>query len=163
MLNISADGCFVKTNTINCNDNGNTMFLNTRAFAFTRQPMKQSFTWSTRAIHLRSSLALLCQLNFWFAKKLNMNLPMASTDTSFCKKRDHAEILIVFKWWCNCVILYKIIFQLEILRGLECVKKCFLKEEILLHYQNSNFFRTYANSNKMSGPLHVRINRCMLY
>ena len=41
---LSADGCFVKTNTINCDDNDNAMFPNTRAFAFTRQPMKRSFT-----------------------------------------------------------------------------------------------------------------------
>ena len=40
----SADGCFVKTNTINCGDNGNAMFPKTRAFTFTRQPMKQNFT-----------------------------------------------------------------------------------------------------------------------
>ena len=42
-------------------------------------------------------------------------------------------------------------------------KKVLLKEEILPHYQNSQFFLTYANSNKMSGPLHVRINVCILY
>ena len=41
---LSADGCFVKTNTINCYDNDNTMFPNTGAFAFTRQPMKRYFT-----------------------------------------------------------------------------------------------------------------------
>ena len=40
----SADGCFVKTNTINCGDNDNAMFPNSRAFTFTRQPMKQNFT-----------------------------------------------------------------------------------------------------------------------
>ena len=36
---LSADGCFLKTNTINCDDSGNVMFPNTRAFVFTRQPM----------------------------------------------------------------------------------------------------------------------------
>ena len=40
---LSADDCFVKTNTINCDDNDNAMFPNTRAFAFTRQPMKRNF------------------------------------------------------------------------------------------------------------------------
>ena len=40
---LSADGCFVKTNTINCDDNDNAMFPNTRAFAFTRLPMKGNF------------------------------------------------------------------------------------------------------------------------
>ena len=40
---LSADGCFVKTNAINCDDNGNAMFPNTRAFAFTRQPMERNF------------------------------------------------------------------------------------------------------------------------
>ena len=38
-----------------------------------------------------------------------------------------------------------------------------LKEEILPHYQNSRFFQTYANSNKMSGPLHVWVNGLVLY
>ena len=41
---LSADGCFIKTNTINCDDNDNTMFPITRVFAFTWQPMKQNFT-----------------------------------------------------------------------------------------------------------------------
>ena len=34
-------------------------------------------------------------------------------------------------------------------------KKVLLKEEILPHYQNSRFFRTYANSNKMSGMFEL--------
>ena len=110
------DGCFVKTNTINCCDYDNAMFSNTGGFPFTRQPMKRSFTWSTRTIHLRSSLAFLCRLKFWFAKKLKMNLRIAPTDTSFCKYRDHTKILILFKRWSNRLILHEIIFQLDILR-----------------------------------------------
>ena len=136
---------FRKTNTINCDDNDDAMFPNTRVFAFTRQPMKQNFTWSTRATHLRSSSTFLCRLKFWFSKKLKMNLRIALTDTSFCKCRDHAKALIVFKRWCNCLILCEIVLQLEILR------------------ENSWFFQTYANSNKMSGPLHVPIKRSILY
>ena len=38
-----------------------------------------------------------------------------------------------------------------------------LKEEILPDYQNPRLIQMYANSNKMSGPLHVRINGCILY
>ena len=41
---LSTDGCFVKTETINCNDNDNAMFPNTRTLAFTRQPMKRNYT-----------------------------------------------------------------------------------------------------------------------
>ena len=41
---LSADGCFVETNTINCDYNDNTMFPNTRVFAFTGQSMKRNFT-----------------------------------------------------------------------------------------------------------------------
>ena len=37
---LSADGCFLKTNTINRDYNDSAMFPNTRVFAFTRQPMK---------------------------------------------------------------------------------------------------------------------------
>ena len=106
---LSADGCFAKTNTINCDDNGNAMFPITRAFAFTRQPMKRNFTWGTRAIHLRSSWAFLCRLKFWFAKKSKMKLRIGPTDMSFCKYRDLAKILIVFIRWCNCLILREII------------------------------------------------------
>ena len=40
---LSADGCFVKTNTINCDDNDDAIFSNTRAFAFTRQLMRRNF------------------------------------------------------------------------------------------------------------------------
>ena len=40
---LSADDCFIKTNTINCDDDDNGMFPNTRAFAFTRQLMKRNF------------------------------------------------------------------------------------------------------------------------
>ena len=42
-------------------------------------------------------------------------------------------------------------------------KKVPLKEEILPHYQSSRIFRAYANSNKMSGPVHVGINGRILY
>ena len=45
-----------------------------------------------------------------------MNLHIAPTDTSFSKYRDHAKVLIVFKRWCNYLILCEIIFQLEILK-----------------------------------------------
>ena len=40
---LSAGDCFVKTNTINCDDNDNAMFPNTSPFAFTRQAMKRNF------------------------------------------------------------------------------------------------------------------------
>ena len=40
---LSADGCFVKTNTTNCDYNDNAMFPNTKAFAFTSQVMKRNF------------------------------------------------------------------------------------------------------------------------
>ena len=53
-------------------------------------------------------------------------------------------------------------FPIRDSKRIEC-KKVLLKEEILPHYQNSQFFRTYANSNKIFGPLHVRINGCILY
>ena len=40
---LSADACSVKTNNINCDDNDNAMFSNTRVLSFTRQPMKRNF------------------------------------------------------------------------------------------------------------------------
>ena len=108
---LSANGCFVKTNTILT-----LMLTATLSFAFSKQLMKRNFTWSSRAIHLRSSSVFLCRLKLWFAKKLKMNLRITPTDSSFRKYWDHAKILIVFKRWCNCLILCEIIFQLEILR-----------------------------------------------
>ena len=53
-------------------------------------------------------------------------------------------------------------FPIRDSKGLVC-RKTLLKEEILPHYQNSQFFRTYANSNKISGPLHIQINGCILW
>ena len=49
-------------------------------------------------------------------------------------------------------------FPIRDYQRLEFVNKVLLEGEILPHYQNSRFFWTYANSNKMSGPWHVRIN-----
>ena len=40
---------------------------------------------------------------------------------------------------------------------------CFVKATILLKQQYILDFLTYANFNNMSGPLHVRINGCILY
>ena len=114
---LSAGDCLVKTNTISCGDNGDAIcFIILGRLLLLGSPLKRNFTCSTRAIHLRSSSAFLCRRKFWFTKKLKMNLRIAPTDTSFCKYRDHAKILIAFKRWCYCLILRKIIFQLEILR-----------------------------------------------
>ena len=66
----------------------------------------------------------------------------------------------------NVVQLFSLMqdyFPIRHSERLECVKKVLLKEEILPHYQNSRFFWAYANSNKMSGLLHVWINGCILY
>ena len=48
-----------------------------------------------------------------------MNLCIAPTDASFCKYQDHAKVPTVFKRWSNCLILCKIIFQLEIPRDVQ--------------------------------------------
>ena len=92
-----------------------------------------------------------------------MNLRIAPTDTSFCKYRDHAKVLIFFQKVVQLFNIIREFFPIRDSMRLECVKKCFVKEEILPHYQNSRFFQTYANFNKMSGPLHVRIDGCILY
>ena len=67
---LSADGCSVKTNTTNCDDNNDAdCFLILGHLPLLRQLMKQNFSRSTRAIHLCSSLVFLCRLKVWFAKK----------------------------------------------------------------------------------------------
>ena len=115
--------------------------------------MKRNFTWSIRAIHLRSSTAFLSILKFWLVKKLKI-LPWQKR--AFANYRDHAKIIVVFKRWCNTLRgkagkqQLEIIFQVEIIE-IRVWKKGLLKEEILPHYQNSRFFGTYANANKMSG------------
>ena len=75
---LSADACFVKTTIKN-----DYLLPDTRAFAFTRQPMKRNFTWSTRAIHLPSCTAFLSRLKFSFPKKLKMKLRIAPTRFEF--------------------------------------------------------------------------------
>ena len=84
------------SNTIDCDDNNHAMFPDTRVFGFTRQPMKQIFTWSTRVIHLHSSLASLSWLKFWFAKKWRWTCVLPRQERDFTNYRDHAEILVVF-------------------------------------------------------------------
>ena len=85
---------------------------------------------------------------------------------------DRYKLLQISRPCKNSRYFQKVVQLFNLMRGyfpirdskrLGFVKKCFLKEEILPHYQNSRFFRTYANSNKISGPLHVRINGCILY
>ena len=123
-------------NTINCDDN-DSIFSDTRAFAFTRQSMKRNFAWSTRAIHLRSSLAVLSWLKFLFAKILKMKLRIAPAETSFCKlsrpyknSRNFQKMVQLFNLtrimllaWLTNISRRKagkqqleIIFQLEIIR-----------------------------------------------
>ena len=101
----------------------------------------------------------------------------------FANYWDHAKILVVFKRWCNFLILCEsccwhnwptlrgeklandnlTLFSNWRLLEIRVCKKVLLKEKILEHYQNCRFFRTFTNSNKMSGLLHVRINGCILY
>ena len=92
-----ADGCFIKTILLMYNDD--------TICSFIRQPMKRNFTPSTRVIHMRSSLVFLSQLKFWSAKKQIMNLRIARQKRTFVNYWDHAKILMVFKRWCNCLIL----------------------------------------------------------
>ena len=103
-----------------------------------------------------------------------------STEVLICKKiedepaycSDRYKLLQILKPCKNSHSFQKVVqlfnlmedyFPIRNSKRFECVKKVLLKEEILPHYQNPRFFRTYANSNKMSGPLHVRINGCILY
>ena len=102
-----------------------------------------------------------------------------STKILICKKiedepaycPDRYELLQISRPCKNSHCFQKVVQLFNIIRDyfpirdskrLECVKNCFLKEEILPHYRNSRFLRTYADSNKMSGPLHVRINGSIL-
>ena len=52
-------------------------------------------------------------------------------------------------------------FPIRDSKRLECVRKCFEKKNSTL--SKLSIFRAYANSNEMSGPLHARINGCILY
>ena len=115
---LSADGCFVKTNTINCGDNDDAIcFLILRRLPLLGSPWNQiSLEVLERSICIAACLSMSTMSKFWFAKKLKMNLRIATTDTSFYKYQHHAKILIVFSRWCNCLILHEIIFYLEILR-----------------------------------------------
>ena len=70
------------------------------------------------------------------------------------------EKWLIFQKWLNFSpkkIFSDIFFPDKVLK-IRVSRKVFLKEEILPHYQNSRFSWTYTNSNKISGPLHVRLN-----
>ena len=105
---------------------------------------------------MRSSSACLCRLKFSFAKKIE-------DEPAYCP--DRYKLLQISRPCKNSHCFQKVVQLFNLMRDyfpirdskrLECVKKCFLKEEILRH-QNSQFFRTYANFNRMTGPLHVRM------
>ena len=102
-----------------------------------------------------------------------------STKVLICKKiedesaycPDRYELLQISRPCKNSHCFQKLVKLFNLMRDyfpirdserLVC-KKVLLKEEILPHYQNFQFFQTYANSNKTSGSLHVRINRYILY
>ena len=83
---LSADGCFIKNNTINCDDNDNAIcFLIQRRLLLLGSPwneislklLEQSICVAARPFYLDWSFDL--------QKKLKMNLHIAPTDTSFCK------------------------------------------------------------------------------
>ena len=63
-----------------------------------------------------------------------------TTDTSFCKYREHAKILIVFKWWCNCLILCEDYFPIRDSKRLECEKSAFKKRTLHEKCPNSELF-----------------------
>ena len=84
-----------------------------------------------------------------------------STKALICKKTedepvyfpDRYELLQILRP-CKNSCFQKVVQLFSLMRDyfpirdserLECVKKVLLKEEILPHYQNSWFFRTYAN------------------
>ena len=91
LLHLSADACFVKITIKN-----DYLFPDTRAFAFTRQPMKRNFTWSTRAIHLPSCTAFLSRLKFLFPKKLKMNQYIAPTRFEFLQMIETKQKFLSF-------------------------------------------------------------------
>ena len=98
---LSVDSCFLKSILLTA-----MMLLpDARTLAFTRQPMKRNFTWSIRAIHLRSSTVLLSRLKFWFAKNWRWTCVLPRQKRVFANYRDHARIIFAFKKWSNCLIL----------------------------------------------------------
>ena len=80
---------------------------------------------------------------------------------------DRYELLQILRPCKNSHCFQKVVQLSNLMRDyfpeIRVYKKVLLKEEILPHNQNSQLFQTYANSNKISGPLHVRINGCILY
>ena len=114
----SADGCFVKTNTINIVMITTTLSVSLYQGVFFYQAAHETkFHLKYQSDPFAQQLGLSMSTKVLICKKLKMNLRITPTDTSFCKYQDHAKILIVFKKWCNCLILCEIIFQLGILRN----------------------------------------------
>ena len=84
---LSVDSCFLKSILLTVM----MLFPDARTLAFTRQPMKRNFTWSIRAIHLRSSTVLLSRLKFWFAKNWRWTCVLPRQKRVFANYRDHAK------------------------------------------------------------------------
>ena len=123
---LSADGCFVKTNTINCDDNDDAIcFLNIRAFTFTRQPMKENFTWSTRAIHLCNNSAIVCQLKFWFAKIWGSTCVLPRQIYELLQIPRPCKNSRCFQKVVQLFNLMRYYFPIRDSKRLECVRKCF--------------------------------------
>ena len=95
------------------------MFPNTRTFAFTRQPMKQNFTWSTRVIHVA---ARPFYVNF-----LQISRPC---------KNSHCFLKVVQLF--DLMLDY---FPIRDSKRLECAKKCFLKRKFYCIIKILDFFK----------------------
>ena len=134
----------------------------------------RNFTESTRAIHLRSSLASLSQPKFWFAKKLKMNLRIALTVKSFCKLSRPCKNSLCFQKMVQLFNLMRIMLlaqmvntswrnagkqQLEIIFQTEIIRDQILSKSAFIR-RNST---ALSKSQLFLNFRHVRINGYILY
>ena len=125
---LSGDDCFVKTNTINCDDNddaicslilGRLLLLGSPWNEISLEVLERS-SWT----HFRRSSAFLCWLKFWFAEK--------EDEPAYCP--DRYELLQISRPCKNSHCFQKVVqlfnlmrdyFPIRDSRKLEWAKKCF--------------------------------------
>ena len=169
-------------NTFNCDDNDVICFLILGRLLLLGSPWNKIWLKVLERSICVAVRPFCLEQSFDLQKNWRWTYVLPWQKRVFANCRDHAKILVVFKRWFNYLILCESccshnwptiggeklannnerLFSNWRLLEIRICKKVLLKEEILPHYQSSRFFQTYANSNKMSGPLHVRINGCII-
>ena len=121
---LSADSCFVKTNTINCDDNDNAMFPNTK-ICFYQAAHETKFHLKHYSNPFAQQLGLSRSTKVLICKKIE-------DEPAYCP--DIYELLQISRLCKNSYCFQKVVQLFNLMRDYfpirdfirsECVKKCF--------------------------------------